>query len=140
MSKVLSVDYGGKRIGFASGDLVNKIASPLEVIENKGFNFVVSRLKQLCEEWNVDLVIFGLPLNMDDNHEENEIMVKLKAFVEKFSLEMEGRVKVEFVDERLSSFEAEALINELEEKGGKKIGKDAYEAAIILQRYFDKEQ
>lgn len=123
--KVLALDYGTKRIGVASGDLEHKIAFPRDVILNKGD--VIARIFDLCKELDIVLVVVGWPLQMQEERSDNPIMAELKRFVAK--LEAMG-LKVEFLDERLSSFEAKELT-------GQSRNVDAHAAQIILQRYFD---
>ncbi len=137
--KVLALDYGKKRIGVASGDFELKIAFPREIIENRGMNYVISKLSVLCEELEVGMVIVGLPLNMEDGQKENAIMGDVKIFVDTFRKVVGDKIEVLLFDERLSSFEAKALA-ELAVKPvkGQKVLVDAYAAQIILQRFFDK--
>lgn len=123
--KVLALDYGTKRIGVASGDLEHKIAFPRDVILNKGD--VASRIADLCKELDVVLVVVGWPLQMQEERSVNPIMPELKRFVER--LEKMG-LKIQLLDERLSSFEAKELT-------GESRNVDAHAAQIILQRYFD---
>ena len=125
--KVLALDYGTKRIGVASGDFENKIAFPREVIQNKNADLAVARILELSRELGVVLVVIGLPLNMKEEHVENRVMKSVKVLGG--DLEENG-VVVEYVDERLSSFEAA-------EKVGYNKGVDAEAAQVILQRYFD---
>jgi putative holliday junction resolvase len=127
MGKVLALDYGSKNIGVATGDFQFKMAFPRDVIANKGLESVLEALLSICNELNVELVVLGLPLNMKAEHKENKIEKDVRAL--KSALEEVG-VKVELVDERLSSFEAKQLT-------GKKRDVDAEAAQIILQRYFD---
>lgn len=134
--KVLAVDYGTKRVGVATGDLEFKIAFPRMVLRNKGDKVLIEDLKAIIEELGVSVVVVGLPLCMEDEYEENEILGKVRGFVELFEKMVNG-VKFELFDERLSSFEADSLIDDLILKGDKSIGRDAYAAQVILKRYFD---
>lgn len=125
--KVLALDYGTKRIGVASGDLEFKIAFPRELIENKNDEFVLKRVTELCEELGVVLVVVGLPLKMKAEQSENKLLKQVEVFVEKLR---DTGLKVQLVDERLSSFEAS-------QKVGFSHKVDQYAAQIILQRYFE---
>ena len=138
IGKVLALDYGKKRVGVASGDADFRIAFPRAVIENKGLDKLVVEVKELCVELEVDTVVVGLPLNMDREEEDNEMMQEVRYFVKELRNVL-GDINVEFFDERLSSFEAKDLLDDANEKAGKeKLGKDAYAAQVILQRFFDK--
>lgn len=136
MQKVLALDYGKKRIGLASGDTETKISFPQSIIENKGGDFVISEIIKFCEEWSVGLIVVGLPLNMDNDEEDNEMMKEVRFFVKKLKDSIE--VNVELFDERLSSFEAEEIMRaDGKNTKDQKEHKDAFAAQIILQRYFD---
>lgn len=129
---VLALDYGSKRIGVASGYLELGIAFPREIIANRGFEYVVGRIKELCEELNVAKIIVGYPFNMETNQKKSVMMKAVEVFAEKLKVDLVERgVEVLFFDERLSSFEARELM------GGRRKAVDETAAQIILQRYFD---
>ena len=140
MGRVLALDYGLKRIGLAVGDLENQIAVPSGVIQNKGLLFAVSEVSRVCEEKGIDLVLVGLPLNMESFEDsENEMVVEVKDFVRELK-ESLNEVEVELFDERLSSFEADEIMREANITGrDKKTSRDEIAAQVILQRYFDKD-
>lgn len=128
--KVLSIDYGEKRIGLASGDLEHRIAFPRDIIENKGD--ALKRILDLCEKLDVKIIVIGLPLNMDEDCAENPVMKKVRKFVDELRSAVKGfGIQVELFDERLSSFEAKELTSGMVDRV------DAHAAQIILQRYFD---
>lgn len=136
--KVLGIDYGSKRVGVASGDLEDRIAFPRDLFLNEGVEELTEKVAGLCKELGVVLVVVGLPLNMGEEHLENEIMADVRHFVDILRKVLDG-VEVEFFDERLSSFEAEKLMDEAAEASGKEpLSKDAYAAQVILQRFFDR--
>lgn len=133
--KALGLDYGTKRIGIASGDLKMGIAFPRSVILNNGFKSVFLELKSLIEELDVSFIVVGFPLALR-GRSKNKLMDEVESFVEKLR-EKFSEIDVEFLDERFSSFEADELMNDISSKGGGKIGRDAYAAQVILQRFFD---
>lgn len=134
--KVLAIDYGTTNIGLASGDLEMKVAFPRSILENKSFEYVSEKLLQICDEFEVKLVVIGLPLRMKEEEEENMIMKKLRKFVNKFEpLLKEKKIELELLDERLSTFEAREIMERYNLKGED----DMLAAQIILQRYFDAE-
>lgn len=143
--KILAVDYGSKRVGLASGDFEMKIAFPRDVIENKSFEYLSGKILDFVREWGIKTIVFGLPLNMKDEHVRNNIFDKLEAFLERFKAlllnsddEFISSVKIELFDERLSSFEADELMaTALDEFKDKTLHRDAIAAQIILQRYFE---
>ncbi len=135
---VLALDYGKKRIGVATGDFEVKIAFPRALIENKSFDFVLAKLRQLVEEFQIMTIVIGLPLNMQEEQAPNAIMAEVKNFVVKLAKYFPD-IEIQFFDERLSSFEADQIIKSLISKGKKKgLSRDAFSAVVILQRFFDK--
>lgn len=132
--KVLAIDYGTTNIGLSSGDLEMKVAFPRSILENKSFEYVSGKLLQICDEFEVKLVVIGLPLRMNEEEEENMIMKKLRKFVNKFEPLLKARgIEIELLDERLSTFEAREIMERYNLKGED----DMLAAQIILQRYFD---
>ncbi len=125
--KVLALDYGSKHIGIATGDLEFMIAFPRSEISNTGVDAVVSEVVGLCEELSVVLIVLGLPLSMKEGQVDNPILVAIKVLAKRL---VEAGYPVEFVDERLTSFEAKNLV-------GKREKVDSVAAQLILQRYFD---
>ena len=137
--KDLALDYGKKRIGIAGGDTEVCLASPRGIIENKGSDFVIGELRKMCDEWEVGLIVIGLPLDMDGDS-DNHMMTAVKAFVVELKENLD--VDVRLFDERLSTFEAKELMQSMEESGGlvEKSHKDSLAAQIILQRFFDSDE
>lgn len=124
MHKILGIDYGEKRIGLAVSDESLTLARELEILSPNEF---WKQILNLIAEHNLNLIVLGWPLNMSGEQTE-----KTKE-VEKFKLKLEAKtgLKVEVMDERLSSQMAENL------PGGRK-NVDSLAAQIILQNYLDK--
>ncbi len=143
--RVLAVDYGAKRVGLASGDLGSRIAFPKGFIENKSSSFLIKELLDFCLDWGITKIVFGLPINMSSNDSENPIMAKMKDFVSKLEESIFNSSKdniqlidIVFFDERLSTFEAESLIDKNSDFfKDKMMHKDAIAAKVILERYFE---
>lgn len=133
-TRKMGVDYGDKRIGVALTDALCIISSPYEVFQNLSPEQSLQHLNDLIKQFNVDEVAMGLPLNMDGS--EGERAKIHKDFGQKLS-DLSG-VKVVFVDERLTSAEAEELLIQSKvrrEKRKELIDKIA--AQIILQTYLN---
>ena len=130
----MGVDYGDKRIGIAFTDPLNIICSPYEVYLNIGEADALNHLDKLIKENNVDEVAMGLPLNMDGS--EGERAALHRAFGEK--LAQISNVKVHFIDERLTSAEAEEfLIQSGVRRDKRKEIIDKIAAQIILQSFMN---
>ncbi|MGH7994069.1 MAG: Holliday junction resolvase RuvX, partial [Limisphaerales bacterium] len=77
--RILALDHGTKRIGVAISDETKTIAQPLEYIPAEPFADFLDRLKELLVEKEVDLVLIGLPRNMDGSY--GPAAQKVEAFV-----------------------------------------------------------
>lgn len=131
---LLAFDYGTKNIGVASGQTITHSANAQPQLKAKDGIPDWSQIERLLKEWQPDLVLVGLPLNMDGS--ESELSVRAR----KFANRLHGRfgVQVEMVDERLSSFEAKG---EVMERGGSRHYKqnpvDSIAARLILESWFE---
>lgn len=132
---LLAFDYGTKNIGVASGQTITRSANSQSPLKAKDGIPDWTQIEKLLKEWQPDLVLVGLPLNMDDSESE------LSARARKFANRLHGRfgVKVELVDERLSSFEAK---NEVMSRGGSRDYKnnpvDSIAARLILESWLER--
>ena len=130
----MGVDYGDRRIGIAMTDALCIISSPFEVYKNVGEEDALNHLVDLIRKYDVDAVAMGLPINMDGT--EGERAAIHRDFGEK--LEKLSGVKVNYVDERLTSAEAEEiLISSGVRREKRKELIDKISAQIILQTYID---
>ena len=137
--RILGLDYGQKTVGVAVSDEGAIIAQPLETIERKHENKLrqtYARIEAIVEEYEVGLIVVGLPKMM--NNTEGERVELTKEFAG--NLERRSGIRIVFEDERLTSVEANRI---LEETGvpvsGRKEHIDKMAAAIILQSYLDRE-
>lgn len=133
-TRKMGVDYGDKRIGVALTDALCIISSPYEVFQNLSPEQSLQHLNDLIKQFNVDEVAMGLPLNMDGS--EGERAKIHRNFGQKLS-DLSG-AKVVFVDERLTSAEAEEiLIQSKVRREKRKELIDKISAQIILQTYLN---
>ncbi len=141
--KSLGIDFGDRRIGIALSDETNFIASPFETYERKHYKLDVDYICSLANKNNVDTIVFGLPLNM--NGSRGERVEKTEEFAA--SVKEKSKLNIEFIDERLTSVEAERVLNNakagVRNANSKNINErkknvDKMCAAIILQCYLDK--
>ena len=134
MSRILGLDLGEKRIGVAVSDGLNIIAQSIGIIERKGIKNDLKKIEGLIKEHKVGVLVVGLPLNMDGTKGKSAILAI--DFVNE--LKKEIRIKVELVDERLTTAQGERIFLEADmsrEKRKKNIDKIA--AQLILQSYLD---
>ncbi len=130
----LGLDVGSKRIGVAGCDGTGLIASGLTTIERTSFDRDVTQLRKIVEQREVQVLVVGLPYSMDGT-------LGLQARkVQKFAARLAKALQrpVEYVDERLTSFEAqEQLKAEQRSPSRNKSLIDRKAAAIILQEWLD---
>ena len=130
--RYLAIDYGAKRTGLAICDAAETIASPYGVLQ--GQKDLVKEIGRVVASENVQAVVLGLPLNMDDS--EGPQAKKVRAFGRQLAAQI--CVPVHLQDERLSSFGAEQKLDEIGLTRGKKRERlDALAAAEILQAFLE---
>ena len=132
--RILALDHGTKRIGIAVSDELKMIAQPLEFVPAEPFEQFAARLQDLISEKEVELILLGMPRNMNGSYgpaaeKVEEFAAALKAAV---------TVPIKTWDERLTSVQANRLLIEggvRRENRKEKVDKMA--AAILLQSYLD---
>lgn len=131
---IMGVDFGTGSIGFAIGQTMTGTASPIGAIKAKNGTPDWQQVEKLLKEWQPNLVVVGLPLNMDGSEQE------MTQRARKFANRLHGRFGVQITthDERLSTADAKS---HLFETGGyrnlKKGNVDAQSAVVILESYFE---
>ena len=144
--RVLAVDYGRARMGLAVAGNDTSLARPLGTLVRKNRNSDLRRLREIAREHGVTRIVVGLPLRLDGT--PGEMAQEVARFAARLRKQL--RLPVELMDERLTSWEAEALLAVKEKKislrdfeNSKKSRKknrnensvDAVAAAVILREY-----
>lgn len=132
--KLLAIDFGMKRIGFAMGNGFLKTAVPIDPIDRISSKQAIGEIKKRIDEYDISKVIMGYPLNMDGT--KSKFTIQVDHFLKRLrkALPME----VECVDERLTSFEAEEIIKEhLPDYRKRKKILDSMSAYVILRSYME---
>jgi putative Holliday junction resolvase len=136
---VLAFDFGTSHIGVAIGQTITRTATPLPALKARDGVPDWAQLEKLIAEWQPQLLLVGLPLNMDGSE------APMTARAKKFGQRLHGRfnLPVEWWDERLSSFEARGELleeNRRNRSGGNKKfrerGIDSLSARLILESWF----
>jgi putative Holliday junction resolvase len=144
--KILAIDYGRARIGLAIAESLQGIAQPLGTLERINRNEDMCRLRELVRDHAVKLILVGLPLRLDGTRGE------MADEAERFAQRMRKQigVPVEMADERLTSWEAERLLEEefgrkskqldgaSKKKDAAKFTVDSIAATIILREYLQR--
>ena len=132
--RVLAIDHGTVRIGLAISDELKMIAQPLEFIPAEPFSGFLDRLKELLREYEVELILLGMPRNMDGSYGEASIKVREFEAVLKNTI----TAPIKTWDERLTSVQANrALTQGRAKKKKKRLNVDSMSAVILLQSYLD---
>ena len=129
--KFLGIDFGGRRVGIAVGDLKLKVAVPVTILKNDAALF--SEIAEICAQKKIDKIVVGLPLSV--RSKENLQSETARNFGKKLAEEIE--IPVEFFDERFSSRETAQRLKFFGEKK-LKMKKDATAAAVFLQTFLEK--
>jgi putative Holliday junction resolvase len=132
--RILALDHGTVRIGVAVSDETKIIATPLEYIDAEPFGDFIERLKKLIIEKEVELILIGMPRNMDGSY--GPAAQKVETFVG--VLKTAVTVPIKLWDERLTSTMANRILiqgNVRRDQRKQKVDKMA--AAILLQSYLD---
>lgn len=130
----LGLDVGRKRIGIAGCDRTGLIATGITTLERTSFEQDVAQIRNLVNERQVQLLVVGLPYSMDGS------LGFQARQVQKFAnrLAKALQLPVEYVDERLTSFQAEQLLIAENRSPSRHKGLiDRKAAAIILQQWLD---
>jgi putative Holliday junction resolvase len=132
--RILAIDHGTKRIGIALSDEFGMVATPLEFILAEPFADFLKRLKDLLREKQVELILVGMPRNMDGSY--GPAALKVQEFVAVLKETIATPIKT--WDERLTSAQANRMLIQAEVRRNKRKERvDAAAAAILLQSYLD---
>lgn len=132
MDTILGFDYGRSRIGVAVGQTITGTGSPLATVKADQGKPDWSAIEKLMHEWQPTLFVVGMPKNMDGSEHQ------LTATITRFGNQLHGRygLQVHYVDERLSSREAERSLMLGQAKKDKGVI-DRVAAQLILQTWLD---
>ena len=135
--RIMGLDFGSKTVGVAVSDPLLLTAQGIEIIRRKEENKLrrtLARIEELTREYGVELIVLGLPKNMNDT--EGERVAATKEFAEK--LERRTALPVIFRDERLTTVAADRAMMEAGiRRENRKEHVDRIAAVLILQEYLD---
>lgn len=137
LKRILSIDYGSRRIGLAISDPYFLTASPLITLTNN--NLLIKTLKQIAADKNVVIIILGYPFKDDGTASSNA------GDIMKFKQQLEKSFRCEVIlwDERYTSELAKEIVIKSVPKKSKRREKgliDRGAAAIILQEFLDEKR
>lgn len=133
----LGIDYGDARIGIAITDGLNITVQGLETIHHQGNDkIVLRRLEELLNEYEIDTFVIGMPVNM--NGTKTERVEVTEKFIHKLKCRF-PKIKIETIDERLTTVAAHKTMNFLNVDNKKKKNiVDTISAVYILETYMKK--
>ena len=132
---ILGFDFGTKRIGIAIGQEVTGTANPLSTVTAIKHKPDWDSISKIIKEWQPDLLVVGLPLHMDGTEQT------MTQAARRFSNQLNGRyqIPIALMDERLSSNEAEIILNE-QSGFTDKAQIDMISAQLILQSWMSQKE
>jgi putative Holliday junction resolvase len=130
--RILAIDHGSKRMGIAISDPTGTIAQPLETLAAHPFASLLERLKQLIREKEVEMILIGMPRNMDGSYGPAALAVQEFVTVLKAAIS----IPIKTWDERLTSAQANRfLIGAQVGRADRKTKTDKVAAALLLESY-----
>ena len=135
--RILGIDYGDARTGIAMTDALNITVQGLETIHNDGSDkIILRRLDEIIEQYDVDTIVIGRPINM--NGTSSERTETTEQFIHKLKCKY-NKLKIETIDERLTTVAAHKTMNLLDiNKNKKRNIVDTISAVYILETYLNK--
>ena len=135
--RIIGIDYGDARTGIAMTDALKITAQGLETIHNEGSDKkILKRLDEIIMQYEVDTIVIGRPINM--NGTPSERTEKTESFIHKLKCKY-NKLKIEVIDERLTTVAAHKTMNFLDVNRNKKKNiVDTISAVYILETYLNK--
>ena len=135
--RMLGIDYGDSRVGIAITDALGITAQGLETIHHKGNDkIILRRLDEIMQQYEIDTIVVGKPLNM--NGTATERVEVTNKFIHKLKCKY-NKLKIDTMDERLTTVEAHRTMNDLNINPRKKKKLvDTISAVYILEMYMNK--
>ena len=135
--RILGIDYGDSRCGFAITDLLNITAQGLETLNYDGNDkMILKKIDEYMEKYEIETIVVGMPFLL--NGDKAERAKKTEQFIHKLKCKY-NKTKIEWVDERLTTVAAHKTMNFLDiNKHKKKNIVDTISAVYILETYINK--
>lgn len=136
--KYIAIDYGTKRVGIALSDEGGQLAFPKDILKND--KDLIPNLLRIIESEDVHNIVIGASFDKDGN--PNSVMAHIEKF--KPALEAKCQIPIYFEKEHMTSVHARNFRDEIMDNGRRKTKTDnkidASAAALILQRFLDREK
>ena len=137
--RILAIDYGDTRTGFAISDELGITAQGLETIYSNGNDkIILKKIDELLQEYKIEKIIVGMPYNMDGSVSER--MKITEQLIHKLKCKY-NKIKIDYIDERLTTVQAHKTMNFLGvNKHKKKNMVDTISAVYILETYLERQK
>ena len=130
---IMAFDFGTQKMGIATGQSTIESANPLPLFAMKDGIPDWNQPLKLVKEWQPNIFLVGLPLNMDDS--ESELSARARKFARR--LRHQTYIETWMVDERLSTREAREQLAFYQEQGrAKRLSADSFAAALLIQSWY----
>ena len=130
---IMAFDFGTQKTGMAVGQALIESANPLSLFPMKDGIPNWDNLLKIVKQYQPDLFIVGLPLNMDDS--ESELSTRARKFARR--LRHQTNIETLMVDERLTTREARDELDYYQAQGrGKKLSADSLAAALFIESWY----
>jgi len=138
MPRILAIDHGTVRIGLAISDEMEIVASPLKTID--AAHEPERTIARIAKEKHIGKIVIGMPYRMSG--EKGGAAERVETFATSLGREMRHSIPIDFVDERLSSVEAEAAMSRAGITGKRERNEivDQLAAVVILQEYLNQQR
>lgn len=132
--RIMSIDYGEVRAGIALTDELNITAQGLKTIKHNGNDkILLAELDEIMKNYTIETIVVGMPINM--NGTKGPRAEKTEKFIHKLKCKY-NKIKIEIIDERLTTVQAHKTMNDLQIKSKKKKDiVDTISAVYILEAY-----
>ena len=130
---IMAFDFGTQKMGMAVGQSMIESANPLALFPMKDGIPNWDELLKIIQQYQPDLFLVGLPLNMDDT--ESELSARSRKFARR--LRHQTNIETLMVDERLTTREARGELEHYQAQGrGKKLAADSIAAALFIESWY----
>ena len=135
--RILGIDYGDSRCGFAITDALNITVQGLETLKSNGSDkMILKKIDEYLNQYEIDTIIVGMPFML--NGDKSDRAKKTESFIHKLKCKY-NKIKIDWIDERLTTVAAHKTMNFLDvNKHKKKNIVDTISAVYILETYINK--
>ncbi len=133
IQRIIAFDFGTQKTGVAFGQSMTGTGTPLSLIPMKDGIPDWILLDKVLAEWQPDVCLVGLPLNMDDS--ESELCARARKFARRVKHRLNKPVWM--VDERLTTREAREDVRRVSsQRKGKAPSADSMAAVLLIESWF----